>query len=125
MTGKEITVIISQDGTALASTRIKSSDLVNKCDTIEKASSTQHLWKEYVAGRREWDINVGYLVLEKSQIRNVLMIGQTFNLTFKAVEGASEETLTGSAILTTADVRATIGSLARGTFSFKGTGPLT
>jgi len=124
MTGKDITVIIAQNGTALASTRIKSNDIKTKCDVIEKASATQQTWKEFVAGRSEWSINVGYLVLAAPQVRNVLLVRQTFDLTFTASDGTSTSTLTGKAILTTADIKANTGSLAQGTFAFQGTGPL-
>ena len=49
---------------------VKSHDIQNQCDLIEKASATQQDFKEYVAGREEWGINVSYLVLqnEKSNI---------------------------------------------------------
>lgn len=124
MTGKDITVIIAQDGTALASTRIKSNDIKTKCDVIEKASASQQTWKEFVAGRSEWSINVGYLVLAAPQVRNVLLVRQTFDLTLTASDGTSTSTLTGKAILTTADIKANTGSLAQGTFAFQGTGPL-
>ena len=124
MTGKDITVIIAQNGTALASTRIKSNDIKNKCDVIEKASANQQTWKEFVAGRSEWSINVGYLVLAAPQVRNVLLVRQTFDLTFTASDVTSTSTLTGKAILTTADIKANTGSLAQGTFAFQGTGPL-
>jgi predicted secreted protein len=125
MTGKDITVIIAQNGTALASTRIKSNDIKNKCDVIEKASANQQTWKEYIAGRSEWSINVGYLVLAAPQVRNVLLVRQTFDLTFTANDGTDTETLTGKAILTAADIKANSGSLAQGTFAFQGTGPLS
>lgn len=124
MTGKDITVIIAQDGTALASTRIKSNDIKTKCDTIEKASATQQTWKEFVAGRSEWSINVGYLVLAAPQVSNMLLVSQTFDLTLTANDGTSTVTLTGKAILTAADIKANTGSLAQGTFAFQGTGPL-
>lgn len=124
MTGKDITVIISQNGTALASTRIKTNDIKTKCDVIEKASATQQTWKEFVAGRSEWSINVGYLVLAAPQVSNVLLVRQTFDLTFTASDGTSTGTLTGKAILTAADIKANTGSLAQGTFAFQGTGPL-
>ena len=46
MTGKDITVILSQNGQALASTRIKSHEIEASCPTIEVASSTQQDWEE-------------------------------------------------------------------------------
>ena len=125
MTGKDITVIIAQDGTALASTRIKSNDIKTKCDVIEKASANQQTWKEYIAGRSEWSVNVAYLVLASPQVQNLLLVSQTFDLTLTASDGTDTETLTGKAILTAADIKANSGSLAQGTFAFQGTGPLS
>lgn len=124
MTGKDITVIIAQGGTALASTRITSNDIRTKCDVIETASATQQTWREYVAGRADWSINVAYLVLAAPQVRNLLMVRQTYDLTLTASDGTDTVTLTGKAILTTSDVKANRGSLAQGTFAFQGTGPL-
>ena len=124
MTGKDITVIIAQGGTALASTRITSNDIRTKCDVIETASATQQTWREYVAGRADWSINVAYLVLAAPQVRNLLMVRQTYDLTLTASDGTDTATLTGKAILTTSDVTANRGSLAQGTFAFQGTGPL-
>lgn len=124
MTGKDITVIIAQGGTALASTRITSNDIRTKCDVIETASATQQTWREYVAGRADWSINVAYLVLAAPQVRNLLMVRQTYDLTLTASDGTDTATLTGKAILTTSDVKANRGSLAQGTFAFQGTGPL-
>ena len=63
MTGKDLIVIISQNGTAIASTCIRSQEIQTSADTIEKASATQQNWKEYVAGRNAWSLNVSYLVL--------------------------------------------------------------
>lgn len=125
MTGKDITVIIAQNGTALASTRIKYNDIKNKCDVIEKASANQQTWKEFVAGRSEWSVNVGYLVLAAPQVSNMLLVRQTFDLTLTASDGTSTGALTGKAILTSVDIKANTGSLAQGTFAFQGTGPLS
>ena len=41
MTGKDIIIILTQGGTALASTRVRSQDIQTQADVIEKASSTQ------------------------------------------------------------------------------------
>ena len=125
MTGKDIKIIIAQDGTALASTRIKSNDIKTKCDVIEKASANQQTWKEYIAGRSEWSVNVAYLVLASPQVQNLLLVSQTFDLTMTAADNTDTETLTGKAILTAADIMANSGSLAQGTFAFQGTGPLS
>lgn len=126
MTGKDIIVVLSQNGTALASTMIRSQDIQTAADTIEKSSPTQQDWKEFIAGRKEWSITVNYLMLAASKITDLLYIGQTFDVTVKNVTaaGVTPVAVTGKAIMTTVKQVATVGTLAQGTFTLKGTGPL-
>lgn len=125
MTGKEYTVILSQGGTALAATRIRSNDIQTQAATIEKASASQQDWSEYIGGRKQWSFSVGYLVLSSAQVSDLLRVGQTFDVTFTATESASvSHSLTGRAILEQVKQTANIFNLAQGSFSFKGTGPL-
>lgn len=126
MTGKDIIVVLSQNGTALASTMVRSQDIQTAADTIEKSSSTQQEWKEFIAGRKEWSITVNYLMLAASKITDLLYIGQTFDVTVKNVtaSGVTPTAVTGKAIMTTVKQVATVGTLAQGTFTLKGTGPL-
>lgn len=127
MTGKDIIVVLSQNGTALASTMVRSQDIQTAADTIEKSSSVQQDWKEFIAGRKEWSITVNYLMLAASKITDLLYIGQTFDVTVKNVTaaGVTPVAVTGKAIMTTVKQVATVGTLAQGTFTLKGTGPLT
>lgn len=125
MTGKEYTVILSQGGTALAATRIRSNDIQTQAATIEKASASQQDWSEYIGGRKQWSFSVGYLVLSSAQVSDLLRVGQTFDVTFTATESASvSHSLTGRAILEQVKQTANIFNLAQGSFSFRGTGPL-
>ena len=123
MTGKDIIVVFSQNGTALADTAIKSDSIKVNADVIEKASATQQAWKEYIAGRNGWTLSTGYLVLASAKIRDVLMVGQTFDVTVRPTTGNT--TLTGKAIMTDCEQVYNLGNLIKGTFSFQGTGPLS
>lgn len=126
MTGKDITLVLSQNGTALASTRIRSNDIQTKADIIERSSATQQSWREFIAGRNEWSLTVGYLVLASSQVKDLLMVGQTFDITMTATESVSvSDSITGQAILEQVKQTGNISNLAQGSFSFRGTGPLT
>lgn len=122
MTGKDFIVIFSQNGTALASTAIRSQDVQTAADTIEKASATQQDWREFIAGRKDWALNVTYLVLSSSKLVDLLRIGQSFDVTIRDI--AATTVLEGSAILQNAKQTAAVGNLASGSFSFKGNGPL-
>jgi predicted secreted protein len=122
MTGKDIIVILSQNGTPMASTRIKSDDIQTRADTIEKASSTQQQWREYIAGRKEWTLTTNYLVLAAAKLTDVLLIGQSFDITVRHI--SENVTLTGQAILPDAKQTHTVNSLCQGSFTFRGNGPL-
>lgn len=122
MTGKDIIVILSQNGTALLSTQIKSDDIQTHADVIEKASSTQQSWREYIAGWNDWSLNVSYLVLAADKLTDVLKVGSTFTVTLRHI--TENVSVSGTAILTDCKQTHTVNSLCQGSFSFKGTGPL-
>ena len=121
MTGKDIIVILSQGGTALASTSIRSQDIQTSCATIEKASSTQQDWEEHIAGRKSWNLTVNYLVLSSAKVNDLLYVGQTFDIKMNIGETTY---LVGKAIMNQVKQTATIGNLVQGSFSLKGSGPL-
>lgn len=125
MTGKDVNVIFSQNGTAIASTRIKSSQIQSTAETMEKASATQRTWKERIAGRASWSMKTDYLVQAPEQMQDLLRVRQLFDVTITAAEGQSSTVITGRAILKEVTINATVGSLAKGSFAFDGTGPLT
>ena len=89
----------------------------------ERASATQQTWREYLAGRCGWSLAVGYLVLAASQIADLLLVNQTFDVTLKDKDNTYS--LVGKAIMRSVKHTATVGNLAQGSFSLLGTGPLT
>jgi predicted secreted protein len=121
MTGKDIIVILSQNGTALASTAIKSQDIQTQCKSIEKSSAVQQDWEEVVAGRKSWTLNVKYLVLTATKVTDLLYAGQMFDVTMKVGDTAY---LTGKALMTAVSGVSAVGTLANGSFSLRGNGPL-
>ena len=124
MTGKDVILVLSQGGTALASTKIKSQSIKAQCAVIEKASSTQQEWMEVVAGRKSWSITVHYLVLAGSQVKDVLKVGQMFDITLNEYESETNK-VTGKALLNEVDAEYPTGNLAQGTFTLTGSGALT
>lgn len=121
MTGKDIILTLTLNGSAVAATRIRSSEIETTASVIEKASSTQQQWKEFITGRREWSLNVNYLVLASGKVGDMLYAGQTFGVTFKCGDA---NLLTGTAIMTQCKQTYTIESLCKGSFVLKGTGAL-
>lgn len=124
MTGKDVILTLSQGGVALANTRIKSQSIKSQCGVIEKASSTQQDWVEVVAGRNSWSLTVRYLVLSGSQVKDVLKVGQMFDVTMNEY-GSTTNKVTGTALLSAVDAEYPTGNLAQGTFTFTGSGALT
>ena len=92
-------------------------------EMIEIASPTSGEWREYLAGRKNWAINVGWLVSSFSDIDKVLLAAQT--VTIRIVGRGQTYGLTGTAIVQTARVDSNVGTLANGSFAFQGSGPLT
>ena len=124
MTGKDVILTLSQNGVALANTKIKSQSIKSQCGVIEKASSTQQDWVEVIAGRKSWTLTVRYLVLSGSQVKDVLKVGQTFSITMQEY-GSSTNKVTGTALLSGVDAEYPTGNLAQGTFTLTGSGALT
>lgn len=113
-------IYITLGGTKIAGT--KSCKLSNGAETIEVASATEQQWREFIAGRRSWSMSCSWLVLTAAAMKtNVLRVGSTYTISF--TDGTTS--LTGQAICEKADVDANIGSLANGSFQFKGTGALS
>ena len=121
MTGKDIIVTLSLNGTAIANTRIKSHDIMTQCPTIEVASATQQDWEEHIAGRKSWTLNISYLVLSTSQVAGLLYIGQVFGISMKQ---GNTTLLTGSALMTQCKDTFTVRNLCQGSFTLKGSGAL-
>lgn len=123
MTGKDVILTLYQNGTALANTKIKSQSIKSQCATIEKASSTQQDWVEVIAGRKSWSLTVRYLVLSGSQVKDVLKVGQIFDITMQE-SGSNTNKVTGTALLSGVDAEYPTGNLAQGTFTLTGSGAL-
>ena len=114
-------IIILLDGTAIAA--CKSHRVASSCSTEEKASATQQKYREFLPGRTEWGVSVNKLITAVADIDMVLLSGTVVTLVIQNRTGT--KTLTGQAIVTACETTYTKGNLATGSYSFKGTGPLT
>ena len=103
---------------------VKSDDISTRADTIEVASSPSGVWREYIAGRKDWSVSVNYLLLADAGMLNLLNIGTTYHLKIGGRSASGANTLKGYAILTACKVTATRGNLVQGSFSFQGSGAL-
>lgn len=124
MTGKDVILVLSQGGTVLASTKIKSQSIKAQCGVIEKASANQQNWVEVIAGRKSWSLTVRYLVLTGAQVMDVLRVGQMFDVTMQENAEDTANKVTGRALLNGVDGEYAVGNLAQGVFTFTGSGAL-
>ena len=129
MTGNDILVYIwfpdeQQTGLWLPIGCTKSHEIHYEGDMQEVSSPSSGSAKEYMPGRTGWIINTNYLVLQDSQVRDILMVGQKFKLSF-CPRNAQSSGVTGEAYMKVCKITATRGNLIQGTFQFQGTGPLT
>ena len=132
MTGKDILIFLTYNNTTVGITACKSSELTGQSELIEKASSTQQKWREYIAGRNDWGFTASYLVMRAAPsvtnqiggtLADLLKIGTKFGVTIR--DRANTYSLSGSAFLQQVKQTYSVGNLIAGSFQFKGTGALT
>lgn len=116
-------IIVLCDGTAIAAA--KSAEINSGADVIEVASATSGVWREFIAGRKEWSLSCGYLITANSGVRDLLSVGTTVTIKVKGRGAADSTGVSGSAIITKCAITATRGNLVQGSFQFQGSGQLT
>ncbi len=119
--GRYVVIKLSSGSTPLVA-GVKADRLRVAGETIEIASATSSRWKEFLAGRKEWDITTDYL-LTTWNIQEVLRVGETYPIL--VIDSTNTDAyLSGTVICTEAVQDYQVGALAKGSFVFKGTGPL-
>ena len=121
-------IIMSSQGTTYPLIAgVKADRLRVAGETIEIASATSSQWKEFLMGRKEWSIETDYLILNYNNIKEYpLMVGQTFNIIIQdSPQWGEDSYCKGTVICTEAVQDYQIGTLVKGSFVFKGTGPLS
>lgn len=119
-----ISVGVGTSSSIIAGT--KTNSIKVGAEMIEVSSPLSDKWKEFIAGRNEWSFTVGYLVLQDSQVLDLLNVGTKVNIQVVGRNGTSAVVLLqGDAFIKEFDMNLTRGNLAQGSCSFQGTGPLT
>lgn len=113
-------ILVYLNGTAIAGTR--SNKIHTDCETIEVTNPNSAEWRLFRAGRKQWTVNVGFLVLASTDARKSLNIGTTYTLQFRDRQGTV--LLSGQAIMKQCEIDFVRGNLATGSFSFQGSGEL-
>lgn len=114
-------ILVLRNGTAIAGTI--SDEIQAGSELLEISSPTSGDWKEFMAGRKEWSLNVSFLVTQNGDISMLLVTGTTYRLQIKP-RNSSLGSVSGNAILKVCKITSTKGNLAQGSFQFVGTGPL-
>ena len=128
-------ILVQVDGHTIAGT--KTTEIQVESELIEIASATQGAYREYLTGRKQWQVTVNYLLMyapfqtmftyPSAALTDALLVGNSYTLKFmnRASHYDMPITLKGPAILRTCKITATRGNLIQGTFTFVGNGALT
>ena len=128
-------ILVQLDAHTIAGT--KTTEIQVESELIEIASATQGAYREYLTGRKQWQVTVNYLLkyatyqtmftYPNASMTDALLVGNSYTLKFmnRASHYDMPITLKGTAILRTCKITATRGNLIQGTFTFVGNGALT
>lgn len=124
--GKHIIISRLVDNVDTPFTAVKSDEINTDCALIEKSSPNQGEWREYVKGRKEWGFSTSWLVGQMEDIKQLLIIGETYTISVYGVSGGTTtKLLTGEAFCTQAKATMQVGNICNGSFAFKGNGALS
>ena len=128
-------ILVQLDGHTIAGT--KTTEIQVDSELIEIASASQGAYREFIVGRKQWQVTVNYLLMyatyqtmftyPNAALTDALLVGNSYTLKFKNRANHFDQpiTLKGTAILRTCKITATRGNLIQGTFTFVGNGALS
>ena len=128
-------ILVQVDGHTIAGT--KTTEIQVDSELIEIASATQGTYREFIVGRKQWQVTVNYLLMyatyqqmftyPNASMTDALLVGNSYTLKFKNRANYFDQpiTLKGTAILRTCKIDARRGNLIQGTFTFVGNGALS
>lgn len=121
--GKNIIVAIGSTPIACA----KSGSLNEQKDMLSVASPTSGKWKENLPGRREWSVSVDALITNTAENLNTLQSAYDNDtlITLRIYDTQYGYNRTGTAYIQSLNVVVQVGSLAKLTATFVGTGSLS
>ena len=119
---KELILLDTNNNTVVAAA--KSIEINVKCDTVERTSANNGLYREYITGRKDWNFQISSLVTSSQFSGAKTMVGTTYAVKF-SLQGSTAALMSGNAICTQAKITDQKGSIAKGSFVFQGTGALS
>ena len=119
---KELILLDTSNNKVVAAA--KSIEINVKCDTVERTSANNGLYREYITGRKDWNFQISSLVTSSQFSGAKTMVGTTYAVKF-SLQGSTAALMGGNAICTQAKITDQKGSIAKGSFVFQGTGALS
>ena len=119
---KELILLDTSNNKVVAAA--KSIEINVKCDTVERTSANNALYREYITGRKDWNFQISSLVTSSQFSGAKTMVGTTYAVKF-SLQGSTTALMSGKAICTQAKITDQKGSIAKGSFVFQGTGALS
>ena len=117
-------LLVFLNGTAIAGATV--SDAQAGVDLLEIGSPIgSGQWRQYITRRKYWSINVNYLVLQNTGVKDLISVGTTYTLKFKERSSSDNTGVSGQAILKVCRITAQKGNLVQGSFQFQGNGQLS
>lgn len=103
---------------------IRSQEPTTHADMMEVSNPKQGAWREFLAGRKDWQMTVNWIVGVTSQIAWLLEVGEKYQLRCED-RNNSNVYVEGYAFIDTVKITMTRGNIIQGSFHFTGTGALT
>ena len=120
--GRDLILRDSYNNVLLAAS--KSIEITIDTELREVAASNTAGWREYKAGWKKWSFQVSTLV-SSSQLDNApVMVGSGYYANF-TLNNSTNSIVSGYCICTQVKVTDQKGQIAKGTFVFQGSGPLS
>lgn len=117
--GKEFAVSLPPTGKIAGAVAC---DLNIDADTIEVSSPTSDEWRDFICGRKKWEISSNHLVSIDNFNLFKDLIGQKIDVEF--VDDVHNMKFSGKAICTNVKISSSVESLCKGSFKFLGCGKL-
>ena len=103
---------------------IRSQEPTTRADMMEVSNPNQGAWREFLAGRKDWQMTANWIVGVTSQIAWLLEVGEKYQLRCED-RNNSNVYVEGYAFIDTVKITMTRGNIIQGSFHFTGTGALT
>lgn len=118
--GKDLKIESQTSGFVIA--LAKSCEIETDCEELEVSSPYSGDWRDFIGGRKSWQVTVNYLVKSGSVASDLLRTGNIVSL--KVKDGETGTPLAGNALVKNCKEVGTMGNLSTGAFQFIGCGEL-